>query len=196
MTAPTDRRDFIRTSAAAAAGMTMAAALPKAVLGANDRLRLGLVGCGSRGNYLLGEVFRSAQELNIEVTALCDVWRVNLERTAARVAKTQTGRPAPRTFARYADLLALKDVDAVLIATPDFAHTEILIAATKAKKDAFCEKPMSTVLEQAKTAVSLVREHKTIVQVGNQRRSDLRHQQGAKLIQSGVLGTISEIEAA
>lgn len=196
MTAPTDRRDFIRTSAAAAAGMTMAAALPKAILGANNRLRLGLIGCGGRGNYLLGEVFRSAQELNIEVAALCDVWKVNLERTAARVAKTQTGMPAPKTFARYSDLLALKDIDAVMIATPDFAHTEILIAATKAKKDVFCEKPMSTVLEQAKTAVTLVRENKTIVQVGNQRRSDLRHQQGAKLIQSGVLGTISEVEAA
>jgi predicted dehydrogenase len=196
MTGPTDRRDFIRTSAAAAAGITMAAALPKEVLGANSRLRLGLIGCGSRGNYLLGEVFRSAQELNVEVAALCDVWKVNLERTAARVTQTQTGMPAPKTFARYSDLLALKDIDAVMIATPDFAHTEILIAATKAKKDAFCEKPMATVLDHAKTAMTLVRENKTIVQIGTQRRSDLRHQQGAKLIQSGILGTISEIEAA
>lgn len=189
----TDRREFIRTSAATAAGLTVLAAVPRTVLGANDRLRLGLIGCGSRGNYLLGEIFRSSDQ-NVEVTALCDVWKVNLERTRARVAERQ-GR-SPKTCARYRELLQMPDVDAILIATPDFAHTPILIEATKLKKDAFVEKPLATRLDHANEAVSVVREHRTIVQVGTQRRSDPRHQAGAKLIQSGVLGTVTEIEAA
>ncbi|MPY91025.1 MAG: hypothetical protein GEU99_24320 [Luteitalea sp.] len=194
MAAQTNRRSFMRTSAATAAGLTMMSALPRNVLGANDRVRVGLIGCGGRGNYLLGNVFRLAKAMNVEVAGLCDVWRVNLERTLAEVAKHQESKP--QTFARYQDLLAVKDLDAVLIATPDFAHTPILIEATKLKKDAFVEKPMATVLDHAKEAVALVKEHQTIVQVGTQRRSDPRHQQGARLIQSGVLGTISEVEAA
>ena len=188
------RRAFLRTSATTAAGLTVLSALPRQGQGANDRLRLGLIGCGNRGNYLLGETLRIASSHNVEVAALCDVWTVNLEKTVARLASVQATKP--RTFARYTDLLALKDVDAVIIATPDFAHTPVLIDAIKAGKDAFVEKPMATVLEHAKTAQKLVKEKSAIVQVGTQRRSDRRHQEGAKLIQSGILGTVSEVEAA
>jgi predicted dehydrogenase len=190
----TNRRKFIKGSVATAAGMTMTAALSGRVLGASDRLRVGLIGCGGRGNYLLDETLRSARSLNVEIVALCDVWKLNLERTAARLARQQQTKP--QTFARYGDLLNLKELDAVIIATPDFAHTPILIEATRLKKDAFVEKPMATVLDHAKAAMKLVRVNKTIVQIGVQRRSDPRHQAGAKLIQSGLLGHISEIEAA
>jgi predicted dehydrogenase len=189
-----NRREFIKSSISTVAGLTLTAALHKRVIGANDRLRVGLIGCGGRGNYLLGEVLRVATPLNVEVAALCDVWRVNRERTAARLANRQQTKP--ETFSRYTDLLAVKDLDAVLIATPDFAHTPILIEATKLKKDAFVEKPMATVLDHARTALRLVKENQTIVQIGTQRRSDRRHQEGARLIQSGILGKISEIEAA
>ena len=106
------------------------------------------------------------------------MWKVNLEKTVARLATAQTAKP--RTFARYADLLALKEIDAVIIATPDFAHTPVLIDAIKAGKDAFVEKPMATVLDHAKTAQKLVKEKGAIVQVGTQRRSDRRHQEGAQ----------------
>ena len=188
------RRAFIRASATTAAGLTVLHALPRHVLGANDRLRVGLIGCGNRGNYLLGETLKVVSSHNVEVAALCDVWKVNLEKTAGRLAPLQTA--PPRTFARYADLLAMRDLDAVIIATPDFAHTPILIDAIRAGKDAFVEKPMATVLDHAKTAQKLVKEKGRIVQVGTQRRSDPRHQEGARLIQSGILGTISEVEAA
>ena len=188
------RRAFLRTSATTAAGLTVLQALPRQVQGANDRLRVGLIGCGNRGNYLLGETLKIASSHNVEVAALCDVWKVNLEKTVARLATAQATKP--RTFARYADLLALKDIDAVIIATPDFAHTPVLIDAVKAGKDAFVEKPMATVLDHAKTAQKLVKEKGAIVQVGTQRRSDRRHQEGARFIQSGILGTISEVEAA
>jgi predicted dehydrogenase len=188
------RREFIRKSAATAAGLTMTAALPRNILGANDRLRIGLIGCGGRGNYLLGETLRAAGELNVEVAALCDVWRVNLEKTAARLAAAQPNKP--KTFARFMDLLSVPDLDGVIIATPDFAHTPILIEAARLKKDAFVEKPMATVLDHANAAVRLVRENKTIVQVGTQRRTERRHQEAARLIQSGILGKVTEVEAA
>lgn len=189
-----DRRTFLKASASTAAGLTIAATLPKDVLGANDRLRVALIGCGGRGNYLLDELLKNAEAANVEVAALCDVWTVNLERTRARLATKQ--KAVPKTFARYADVLAMPDLDALLIATPDFAHTPILIDATKAKKDVFVEKPLATVLDQAKQAMTLVREQRTIVQVGTQRRSDRRHQAGAKFIQSGVIGKVTEVAAA
>jgi predicted dehydrogenase len=190
----TPRRDFLKSSAATAAGLAVSSAYSRSVLGANDRLRVGLIGCGGRGNYLLGETFKSAADQNVEIAGLCDVWKVNLEKTAERVAAEQ--KTKPRTFARFPDLLAMSDLDGVIIATPDFAHTPILIEATKLKKDAFVEKPMATVLDHANAAVKLVRENDTIVQVGTQRRSDRRHQEGAKLIQSGILGKVTEVETA
>jgi predicted dehydrogenase len=191
---PNTRRAFLKSSATTAAGLAMASALPRTARGANDRLRVGLIGCGGRGNYLLDETLKSAAELNVEVAGLCDVWKVNLDKTAARLAPLQAA--PPRTFARYPDLLGMSDLDAVIIATPDFAHTPILIDAARAKRDVFVEKPMATVLDHANTALKVVRENGTIVQVGTQRRSDRRHQEAHKLIQSGVLGKISEVEAA
>jgi predicted dehydrogenase len=187
------RRDFLKSSAATAVGLAVWSAFPRKILGANDRLRVGLIGCGNRGTYLLGETLKSA-DLNVEIAGLCDVWKVNLEKAAARVTAAQNARP--KTFARFPDLLAMGDLDAVLIATPDFAHTPILIEATKLKKDAFVEKPMATVLDHANTALKRVRENQTIVQVGTQRRSDRRHQEGARLIQSGILGKVTEVETA
>jgi predicted dehydrogenase len=188
------RRRFLDVSAKTAASLTVISALPKSVLGANDRLRVGVIGCGSRGNYLIGETLKIATSHNVEIVGLCDVWKVNLEKTASRLATEQTAKP--KTFARYMDLLSMPGLDGVLIATPDFAHTPILIEATKLKKDAFVEKPMATELDHAKTALDLVKSQGTIVQVGTQRRSDRRHHEGAKLLQSGVLGTISEVETA
>lgn len=188
------RRTFIRASAGTAAGLTLSSVLPTSILGANDRLRVGLVGCGGRGNYLLGEVLKIAGSHNVEVAGLCDVWKVNREKTAGRLGTAQATKP--KTFARFMDLLSMPDLDAVIIATPDHAHTPILIEATRLKKDAFVEKPMATVLDHANTAVDLVKQNRTIVQVGCQRRSDRRHQEGARFMQSGILGKVSEIETA
>lgn len=189
-----DRRGFVQHSVTGATAWALSASVPRRVLGANDRLRIGVVGCGGRGNYLMGQILRDAATQDVEIAALCDVWRVNLERTAASLGEHQVTKP--QLFRRYGDLLAMSDLDAVVIATPDFAHTLILIDAIEAGKDAFVEKPLATVLDHANRAADLVAERGAIVQVGTQRRSDPRHQAGAQLIQSGILGKISEIEAA
>jgi predicted dehydrogenase len=190
-----NRRDFAKMSAGGlAAGLALSAANHAHAQGANSRLRIGVVGCGSRGNYLIGQVLRHKDEFNVEIAALCDVWTVNLASTEASVRQQQ--RTRPRLFRRYQDLINRRDIDAIIIATPDFAHTPILIDAVRAGKDVFCEKPMATVLAQANEAVDVVHASNAIVGIGNQRRSDPRHKAAAEWFKTNPLGTISEIETA
>jgi predicted dehydrogenase len=188
-----NRREFLGRSAAGMAGLAVSGlgAAPR-VLGANERISIGVIGCGGRGSYLVGQARKVAKELNLDFTAVCDVWRPNRESMSARF-KEWTGKE-PFSTSRYADLLARDDVDAVFIATPDHAHTPILIAAVGIGKDAYCEKPMAVRLEDAIIAVDAVRETKRVVQIGTQRRSEGIHIAGAKLVRSGVLGTISEVK--
>ena len=183
------RRDFITGLGAGAASLTLGSALR--AQGANDRLSLGIIGAGGRGGALMQEAQQFAQELNVEFTAVCDVWRPARERAAAKI-KEWTQKD-PRTCSRYAELLALEDVDAVLIATPDFAHSPILAAAAKAGKHVYCEKPMATNMADARAAVDAVKEGGVVCQIGTQRRSDGRHKAAAKLVQSGVIGQVSEV---
>ncbi len=101
------------------------------------------------------------------------MWTVNLASTEASVRRQQ--RTRPRLFRRYEDLINRPDIDAIIIATPDFAHTPILIDAVRAGKNVFCEKPMATVLAQASEAVDVVHAGNAIIGIGNQHRSDPRH---------------------
>ena len=170
-----DRRQFIST------GLGIAATLAPARLrarGPNDRIGIGVIGCGSRGNYLLGETLAAAAD-RVDIVALADVWSVARDAMAKRVVSTG-GRAAPKLFARYRDLLAMPQVDAVIIATPDFAHPGVLVDAVKAGKDAFVEKPLSARLEDAVTALDAVQDSSRIVQVGTQRRSSGRFRAAAE----------------
>jgi len=188
-----NRREFFSKTAAGAASLAFASVASRSgrVLGANERISIGVIGCGGRGQYLMGEARKFRVKLNVELTALCDVWRLNRERAAAKVTGW-TGLD-PETFSRYRDLLARKDVDAVIIATPDFQHSRVLAEAAHLGKDAYCEKPMASNIKDARDALHAVLDNKRVVQVGTQRRSDGRFQAGAELVRSGVLGTISEV---
>ena len=128
----------------------------------------------------------------MEVTAVCDLWKVNREKASAAAEKTY-GR-APRSFQHLEDLLALKDVDAVLIATPEHSHSPILKLAAEAGKDAYVEKPMGNVLAEAKAARDAVLERNRIVQVGTQHRSELYPRAAHDLVAKGVLGDVSKVE--
>jgi predicted dehydrogenase len=186
------RRGFLTTSA----GATLAgwAVSQSRAWGANERIGIGVIGCGGRGNYLMDELDKCAEEENAEVVAVCDVWKPNLEKAVERV-KAKTSR-TPQAFRRFHDLLSLPEVDAVFITTPDHAHSPILAAAARAKKHVYCEKPMANRLEDAIAAIDAVKENKVIVQIGTQRRSEGLHKAAAKLVQSGALGTVSEIDTA
>ncbi|MGA2067329.1 MAG: Gfo/Idh/MocA family oxidoreductase [Thermoguttaceae bacterium] len=190
-----NRRSFLETTSLAGAGMLAAPSLLAAekVQGANDRIRVGLIGVGGRGSDHLHDIAGLAQAQNVEITALCDVWKPNLDRAAAAVKKRWANEPARGT--RFRDLLARPDVDAVVIATPDFSHGPILVAALEAGKDVYVEKPMSIDLEAANRALELARAKNRVVQAGTQRRSDGAHLAAAKLLATGVLGHISRVTA-
>ncbi len=189
-----DRREFLGRSAKITGGMALASsALSYArILGANDRISLGHVGVGSRGQGLLEIVGRLKGRHNVEMTAVCDLWTVNRERAVAANAKIY-GRP-PRSFDRLERLLESGDVDAVLISTPEHSHSPILEMAAKAGKDAYVEKPMGNVLDEVKAARDAVRRGKRVVQVGTQHRSEPYPRAAHDLVQSGVLGKVSKVE--
>jgi len=182
-----------RTFLASAAGTAVSPSFLRAQ-GANDRLRIGVIGAGGRGTYLMGQVGRFSKSLNAEVAAVCDVWRVNLERAAARAKATF--KTEIRTTTRFRELLSWSDLDAVIIATPDFAHSPILQAAAEAGKDAYVEKPICYDIEEARRAREAVLKNKRVVQVGTQRRSDGYHKAACEVVASGVLGVISRITTA
>lgn len=191
---PTTRRAFLKTAAAGAAVLSAGPLILQGAPGANSRIAIGCIGVGGRGSALMGEILALAERQNVHITAVCDVWRKNLQAAATRV-QDKSGRE-PRQFTRFQDLLALKDVDAVTIATPDFSHGTILTAALKAGKDVYVEKPMTIDLASANEALDLARAQHRVVQAGTQRRSEGQFIGAAKLFATGVLGQISRVSAA
>lgn len=173
------------------------AAVPSALAGikqsAGDRVLIGVIGTGGRGQALMSEV-EKCRDLNVAVTGVCDVWRPNREK-AVEVAKKVWGT-APRQTVDYRELLGWDSVDAVLIATPDFGHSRILKHAVEAGKDAYCEKPMGVDFAEAKAAYLAVNNSKQVVQIGTQRRSDGRYIAAAKLVRSGILGKVTRVETS
>jgi len=188
-----NRRTFLKTSLAGAATLA-ASSTGLAAPGANDKISIGCIGVGGRGSALLGEILALAAQENVQVTAVCDVWQKNRQAAAKRI-QTKLGRE-PRQFSRFSELLALNDLDAVVIATPDFSHGPILTAALKAGKDVYVEKPMTIDLGLANQALDLARAKERVVQAGTQRRSEGKFRGAAKLYASGVLGKVSRIDAA
>ncbi|MCX8038847.1 MAG: Gfo/Idh/MocA family oxidoreductase, partial [Candidatus Sumerlaeia bacterium] len=188
------RRRFLSQSSAGVAALGATALSAGRVLGANEKISIGLIGVGDRCSAHLAEIIKLSKSMNVEITAVCDVWKVNLSRAAARV-KTAFGRE-PRQFTRFGELIALKDVDAVVIATPDYAHTPIMIAALKEKKDVYVEKPMSIEIGEANEALDLARANQRVVQVGTQYRSDGGYIAASKVVASGVLGQITRATAS
>ena len=187
------RRKFLKTATAGSAALALSAASYSRVLGANDRISIGQIGCGSRGiDAHMAGIHAHQETQNFEVTAVCDPWRLRQEAAAAKT-KEWYGREA-RKFSSYRDLLALKDVDAVMIASPDHMHTTHLEAAAKAGKDAYCEKPLAMTLDSLKKACDAVRAAKTVVQIGTQLRSFPTFTGCRELYKTGILGKVGRIE--
>src|SRR6185503_12493199 len=167
-----DRRTFIQTAGVAAGTAVATTALSYSrILGANDRIALGQIGIGNRGRGLARIASQLKDAHNVEITAVSDLWTVNRDK-AAQASQGVYGR-APRAFAAPEELLALKDVAAVLIATPEHSHSPMLQMVVEAGKDAYCEKPMGNDLNDVKAARDAVVAHKRIVQIGTQHRSEL-----------------------
>jgi len=162
------------------------------VIGANDRIHLGHAGVGNRGRELASVVSGLKDGYNVEMIAVCDLWTVNRER-AAKAAADVYGRQ-PRAFQYIEDLLAVKDVDAVILSTADFQHAPLLQLTAEAGKDAYCEKPMANVLDEAKAAREAVRSRNLVVQIGTQHRSEPYQLAARESVAQGALGRVSKVE--
>jgi predicted dehydrogenase len=189
-----DRRSFLKSATVVAGGAAFAstALSYQNIAGANDRISLAHIGIGSRG----GELDQIAAQLKtshrVEMTAVCDLWSLNREKAVA--ANTKYYGRSPRSFQYLEDLLALPDVDAVLISTPEHSHSPILKMAVEAGKDVYVEKPMGNVLAETKAARDAVLKSSRIVQVGTQHRSEPHPQLAQALVHSGALGEVSKVE--
>src|ERR1051326_8279063 len=190
-----DRRSFLNQTAAAMAGagaLSSSAFSYSRIKGANDRIFLGHIGVGERGTELAWIASQLKDKQNAEMVAVCDLWKGNREKAAAR-AQSVYGR-APRAFQYMDDLLALRDIDAVIVSTADFQHAPILRHVAEAGKDAYCEKPMANNLEEAKAARDAVLSRKLIVQIGTQHRSEPYQIATKQLIDEGALGDVTKVE--
>ena len=187
------RRSFLKHTGTLTAAAAMTAASYSRVVGANSRIRIGLIGCGQRGiGAHMAGIHKHVEAVDHAVTAVADPWRPAREQAAAK-CKEWYGQEA-RAFVSYRDVVALDDVDAVMIASPDHVHTTHLEAAAKAKKDVYCEKPLAMDLERLKRACDAVRENNIVFQAGTQLRSFPTLTGCRQLYQSGILGTVGRIE--
>ena len=152
------------------------------VMGANEKLRLGVIGLGDRGSGDMGNFLRDP---NVEVGALCDIWGDKLDRAKNRAAQA-------KTYADHRELLANKDIDIVLIAVPDHWHVPIAIDALNAGKDVYCEKPLSLTPEEGPLVVKAARINNRICQVGMQQRSGTHYLQAkAEYFDTGKIGKVT-----
>ncbi len=172
-----NRRNFISSFAAAPLFV------PSSAFGANDKLTFGLIATGGRGRYLQDKF----QKLGAQCVAICDVYEPNL-------AAAQKIAPEAKPYKNYHELLKQKDVDCVVIASPDHQHRPMLLAALDAKKDAYLEKPLSKTLEESQIMIKAVRNSKQVVQIGMQRRSAPALIKAKKLVDDGILGRITLVK--
>ena len=186
-----DRRDFFKRSGAFGAGAMLATkALAKAnnkinparVLGANDRINIGLVGCGGRGSDDAHSFkkFADANSNACQIVAVADVYE--------KRKKEQADKYNAKGFGDYRELLALSEVDAVIVATPDHWHARIALDAMDQGKDVYLEKPMCHTNKEIKQLVDTVRESKRVLQVGSQTTSADQWWKAKKAIADGMIG--------
>jgi len=186
------RRKFLATASAGAA-LAFTSTSYARIAGANERISIGLIGCGGRGyNAHMPGVHAHDQEQNVEFTAVSDPWRIRRERAAARCEEWY-GRPA-RQFVSYRDVIDLDDVDAVMIASCDHHHAVHLEAAAQAKKDAYCEKPLAMDMASLKRCCDAVKASGIVVQMGTQVRSYATSTGCRELFATGAVGKVSRIE--
>ncbi len=177
------RRDFTKTVTIAGASAALSSLR---VLGANERIRLGFIGLGNRGDQVLS-AFQKHEDA--QVVALCDLYQPYLDFAANRLGGE------PRQFKDYRKLLELKDIDAVVICTPDHWHALQTVHACEAGKDVYVEKPLSLRVAEGRRMVESVQHHKRVCQVGIHRRSIPFCRELAEFIRNGGIGHVTVARA-
>ena len=176
-----ERREFLKQAALGTAALASTASSALGITGANDRVNLGLIGAGGRGRLLMKLALAIP---NVEFTAVADVYPP--QASAAR----ELAGPGCRTYNDFRKLLEQKDVDAVLIATPDHWHSIPAILACKAGKDVYVEKPLAYSIKEGRAMVEAAQQNHRVVQLGTQHRSAPHFRHVENIIQTGQLGRI------
>lgn len=195
MSAHATRRTFLKVASTGAAGLAVSTSARSyaRILGANDRVRVGIVGYSDRMRGALIPAFQKhAADLNMEIAAVSDIWSFRRQEAEAQL----TGKlgKAPILCRNNDELYGRKDVDAVMIATADFQHELHAVEAVKAGRDAYVEKPLANTMADARAVRNAVKETGKIVQIGTQRRSASNYQRANEFLKSGKFGDIVMVE--
>jgi predicted dehydrogenase len=174
-----DRRQFVST-------MALGAAAYSRVLGANERINVGIIGAGGQGR---GDWGRFIKQPEVNPVAVCDVYKPHLEKGLAMANGRAQG------YKDFRKLLERKDVDAVIVATPDHWHALPTIMACQAGKDVYVEKPLALTIQEGRAVVNAARKYQRVVQTGSQQRSGEHYARAVELVRGGKLGKIAHITA-
>ena len=194
MSNPKSRRDFLKQASAGTSLLATLAATNKGapvfatggVLGANDRLNLGFIGCGGRMNSHIDYLRQRAKERgDVQLVAVCDIYEKRKQ-----LARERAGVDEKSVYHDFRELCARKDIDVIVIASPDHWHHAHTIAALKAGKDVYIEKPFTYTIEEARELAEYVRANKRILQVGSQYTSFDHFHQARKAIEDGLIGKV------
>ncbi len=193
---PLNRRHFLKSMALTAGAIGFPTILPSSVLGAgrkispNDRITVGCIGVGGRGTM----VMKGLLELpDVQVVAVCDTYADRKQKAKDAVDKKYSNQDC-KTYGDFREVLARKDIDAVVIAAQDHWHALMATAAAKAGKHIYCEKPFGVSFRDCKVIRDAVRKKKVVFQTGTQQRSDRKFRQACELARNGYLGKIHTVE--
>lgn len=184
----TSRRDFLKSTAVTAAGIGIAPSVYSKIINSppSDRINIGLIGCNGQGYSNLRTFLDHPQ---VECLALCDIDDSVLSRRAADVEKVRGKKPA-YLYKDWRQVIDNKDINLVIVGTPDHWHCLQMVAACEAGKDVFCEKPLGRTIEECNIMIAAAKKNKTVVQVGQWQRSDPHWLEAVDFLRSGKLGKI------
>jgi predicted dehydrogenase len=188
-----DRRSFIKSTAAVGAGLAFSPMVLGAASGGSDDLNIAILGCGEQGQVLMNAIIQG-QVPGIRFKAICDIWTAYNQKRVSGILKAY--KHEHNTYEDYKEMLDKeKDLDVVLVATPDFWHSPHAVACMEAGKHVYCEKEMSNTLEGARKMVEAARKTGKLLQIGHQRRSNprYRHCYEKLVAEAKVLGRITTI---
>ena len=196
-----ERRQFLKVSALGAAATMIPAGLASAApaarkkaAAASDKIRLGFIGLGQQGRYLWGSFIKME---DVRLVAGCDVYDIKRERFQREVTdfykKKGEKKVVVDLYEDYQDLIARPDIDAVVIAVPDHQHALVALAALKAGKDVYLEKPMTLTIYEGQVLCKAVRKYNRILQVGSQQRSSAEFTHACNIVRNGDLGKIERV---
>lgn len=171
----------------------MTAASYQRVMGANDKIRVGLIGSGGQGRSDWKLFLKNPEVVPV---AVCDVYEPNLKLGLALAEQAGTASGPVASYKDFRQVIERKDIDAVIVGTPDHWHAIPTIAACQAGKDVYCEKPLSLTVREGRAMVDAARKYNRVVQTGSQQRSGPHYAQAVEMIRGGKLGKIAQVQAS